>query len=193
MDRIRKLFGEVDLNWKKVIIMAIVAGVYTGIVAMMPITKETSFRDIAIQFEVWILFGIFIICNSKSNIDSAAKCFVFFLISQPLVYLVQVPFSEMGWSLFTYYRTWFIWTLLTIPMGFIGYYLKMNKWWGLFILTPVMLLLGLHYGDYLNLTLFHFPYHLLSTIFCFVTLLVYPLVVFKAEKLRKAGLMISAV
>lgn len=37
--------------------------------------------------------------NSKDPLDSALKTFVFFLISQPLVYLVQVSFSEMGWGL----------------------------------------------------------------------------------------------
>ena len=30
----------------------------------------------------------------------AAKVFVFFLISQPLIYLFQVPFSQDGWGLF---------------------------------------------------------------------------------------------
>ena len=61
--------------------------------ALIPITADTSFRDIAIKFECWILFGIIIICNSKNPKDSALKCFVFFLISQPLVYLIQVPLS----------------------------------------------------------------------------------------------------
>ncbi len=41
--------------------------------------------------------------------------FFFFLISQPLIYLLQVPFSSMGFELFIYYKYWFIWTLLTIP------------------------------------------------------------------------------
>ena len=61
----KKLFGEINLTWKKLIIFAIIAGVYTAAMALIPITKETSFRDIAIQFEWWILFGIIIICNSN--------------------------------------------------------------------------------------------------------------------------------
>ena len=73
----KKLFGGIDLNWKKLIIFAIIAGVYTAIMAMLPITKNTSFADIAISFEVWILFGIVIIMNSKSAKDSALKCFIF--------------------------------------------------------------------------------------------------------------------
>ena len=72
--------------------------------ALLPIAKDTSFSDITVSFEVWILFGIFIIMNSKSPVDSAFKCFVFFLISQPLIYLIQVPFSNLRWQIFVYYR-----------------------------------------------------------------------------------------
>lgn len=78
MKKIKKLFGEIDLNWKKLVIFAIIAGVYTGVMAMLPLAKDTSFADITISFEVWILFGILIIMNSKSAKDSALKCFVFF-------------------------------------------------------------------------------------------------------------------
>ena len=84
----KKIFGGIDLTWPKVIIMAIIAGVYTAIMAMLPIAYDTSFSDLTVTFEVWIFLGIFIIMNSKSAKDSALKCFIFFLISQPLVYLV---------------------------------------------------------------------------------------------------------
>ena len=76
-NNMKKLFGEINLTWKKLIIFAIITGIYTAIMAMIPITKETSFRDIAIQLEWWILFGIIIITNSKSHLDSALKCLVF--------------------------------------------------------------------------------------------------------------------
>ena len=109
----KKIFGELNITWKKLIILSIIFGVYPAIMALLPITKDTSFRDIAISFEVWILLGILIITNSKSPKESALKCFIFFLISQPLIYLVQVPFSHLGWQLFGYYKTWFIWTLFT--------------------------------------------------------------------------------
>ena len=103
----KKLFGEINLTWKKLIVFSVLAGVYTAVMTLIPATKDTSFRDIAISFECWILFGIIIICNSKSPLDSALKCFIFFLISQPLVYLIQVPFSSIGWRLFVYYKYWF--------------------------------------------------------------------------------------
>ena len=192
MEKIKKLFGGINLNWKKLIIFAVIAGVYTGVMAMLPITKNTSFADISISFEVWILFGILIIMNSKSAKDSALKCFIFFLISQPLVYLTQDIVNHSSLFL-TYYRFWIIWTICTIPMGFIGYFMKKDKWWGLAILTPMLIFLGVHYSGFLGETMFYFPYHLLSTLFCIVTLVLYPICIFNNKKVKITGLIISFV
>lgn len=189
MKVLHKIFGGINLTWLKVIILAVVTGIYTGLINQVPFLLDTSFRDIAISFEVWIFFGIFIIMNSKSNLDSALKCFVFFLISQPLVYLVEVPF--LGWEVMNYYRNWILWTVLTFPMGFIGYYMKKDKWWGLFILTPILLLLGDHYASFLGETIFSFPNHLLSCIFCAVTMIIYVIAIFNGKKTKIAGLIIS--
>ena len=190
MERIKKLFGGINLNWKKLIIFAIIAGTYTGIMAMLPIAKDTSFADITISFEVWILFGIIIIMNSKSAKESSLKCFVFFLISQPLVYLIQDVINQSNLFL-TYYRFWFIWTIGTIPMGFIGYFMKKDKWWGLLILAPMLIFLGFHYSRFLGQTIYNFPYHLLSTLFCIITLLLYPICIFNNKKVKVAGILIS--
>ena len=192
MEKLKKIFSGVNLTWKKLIIFANIAGVYTAIMAIIPIAKDTSFADITISFEVWILFGIFIIMNSKSAKDSALKCFIFFLVSQPLVYLIQVPFTSQGWNLFVYYKYWFIWTLLTIPMGFIGYFMKKDKWWGLVILTPILVFLGFHYSGFLGQVIYNFPFHLLSTLFCIITLLLYPICIFNNKKVRITGIVISS-
>lgn len=186
----KKLFGEINLTWKRTIIFAIIAGAYTAIMAMIPMAKDTSFADITVSFEVWIFFGIFIIMNSKSAKDSALKCFVFFLISQPLVYLIQDVIKHS--SLFiTYYRNWVFWTIATIPMGFIGYYMKKDEWWGLLILAPILVFLGEHYSTYLSKTMFSFPYHLLTTLFCLITLIIYPIAIFNNKKNKVVGIVIS--
>lgn len=190
MNNIKKLFGEINLTWKKLILFSILSGVYTGIMSLLPI-NNTSFKDITISFEVWILFGIIIIMNSNSKIDSALKCFVFFLVSQPLVYLIQVPFNDLGFNLFKYYKYWFIWTILTLPMGYIGYYIKKDKWYGLIILTPILIFLGSHYYLYLRYTIFNYPHHLLSTLFCLITLILYPLNIFNNKNLKIIGSIIS--
>ena len=187
----KKLFGGLNLTWPKLIIFAVIAGVYTGVMALLPITTDTSFADISITFEWWVLFGILIIVNSKSPLDSGLKCLVFFLISQPLVYLVQVPYNAFGWGIFRYYPGWFVWTLFTFPMGFIGWYMKKDKWWGLLILTPILIFVGYHYLSFLWETRTYFPNHLLSAIFCAVTVILYPLFIFKDRRIRLVGLAIS--
>lgn len=130
----QKLFGKLNITWGKLILFAVICGVYTGVMALLPMAKDTSFQDITMTFECWILFAVVIIMNSKSPLDSALKVFVFFLVSQPLVYLVQAPFHPDGLSLFRFYPPWFLWTLLTFPAAFVGHYLKKDKWWGLLIL-----------------------------------------------------------
>ena len=189
----KKLFGQINMTWPKLIIFAVIAGVYTGVMAALPITKDTSFADISITFEWWVLFGIIIIVNSKTPLDSALKCIVFFLISQPLVYLVQVPFNTYGWGIFRYYPGWFVWTLCTFPMGFVGYFMRKNKWWSLLILVPILFFVGYHYWSFLRETLSYFPRHLLSALFCAATLVIYPLFVFAAKRLRTIGLIVSLV
>ncbi len=191
VDILKKLFGGINLTWTKLIIFAVCSGVYTAVIAMLPVVQNTSFRDLVETFEVWILFGIFIIMNSKSAKDSAIKCFVFFLISQPLVYIVQdlINYNNL---FMTYYRFWVLWTIACLPMGFIGYYMKKDKWYGVAILTPILMLLGFMLNKYLSETLFYFPRHLLTTIFCVVTLILYPVVIFKDRKLKSIGLIVSS-
>ena len=180
------IFGGIKLTWLRIIIAAILIGVYCGVIALIPATLNTSFRDICISFEVWILFGIIIIMNSKSNLDSALKCFVFFLISQPLIYIVQDVVNHSS-LLMTYYRFWVLPTIACVPMGFIGYYMKKDKWWGLLILLPMMFFLGFHYSGFLKELVFLFPSHLLSAIFCVVTIIVYPLFIFKNKNIKYIG------
>ena len=193
MKAIEKIFGGINLTWPKLIIAAIIAGGFTAAMAIIPEVQNTSFNTIAVTFEVWILFGILIIMNSKSNLDAALKCFVFFLISQPLVYLIQVPFSYMGWGLFGYYRYWFYWTLLCLPMGYIGYYMKKDKWYGYLILLPMIWLTALSYMGYFSDFLFSSPRYRLITIFCAEVMILSPGAIFKDRRIRAVGAAIGGV
>ena len=69
--------------------------------------------------------------------------------------------------------------------------MKKDKWWGLLILTPMLIFLGIHYSRFLGQTIYNFPYHLLSTLFCIITLLLYPICIFSNKKARVAGTIIS--
>lgn len=189
---IKKLFGGIELTWPKVIIAAVIAGVFTAVMAIIPALNHTSFIAITVTFEAWIFFGILIIMNSRSNLDAALKCFVFFLISQPLVYLLQVPFSWQGWGLFGYYKYWFLWTLLCFPMGYVGYYMKKGKWWGYLILLPMIILTAYSYLTYLPRFQFYLPKFLLVTLFCAAAMILYPVFIFEDRKIRIAGAAIGA-
>ena len=184
---IKKLFGGINLTWPKLIISAVIAGVITAVIAIIPELHNTSFIGITVSFEVWVLFGILIIMNSKSNLDAALKCFVFFLISQPLVYLIQVPFSSLGWQLFGYYRYWFMWTLLCFPMGFVGYWMKKGKWWGYLILLQMIALTAMSYAKYFSDFLFYMPRFILISVFCACAMIFYPVAIFENKVIRIIG------
>lgn len=185
---IKKLFDGINLTWPKLIVSAVAAGVFTAAMAIIPIFQDTSFITITATFEVWILFGIIIIMNSKSNMDSALKCFVFFLISQPLVYLIQVPFSWQGWNLFGYYKYWFVWIVLCFPMGYIGYWMKKDKWWGYLILLPMIVMTAGSYSAYFSDFLFSMPRYILISLFCACVMIIYPAAIFNNKKSKRSVL-----
>ena len=184
MSKIRKLFGEYDMTWKKVIVFAIISAIYTALINEVLFLRDTSFQDIAISYECWILFAVFIIVNCKNYKDAALKCFVFFLISQPLIYLIEVPFEPEGFGIFRFYKFWFVITLLTIPGAAVAYQIKRNDWISVLVLTIANGLLVFIASKYLNSCIGKFPNHLLSLIFC-IALAVFMIFVFIKEPKKK--------
>ena len=168
-----KLYGGLTMRWPVVIAFAVCAAVVTAVFLIVPLFKDTSFARMGVTFEAWIFFAVIIMANCKKPLESALKVFVFFLISQPLIYLLQVPFSWMGWGLFGYYRYWFIWTLLTFPMALIGWYITKKDWLALLILAPVLFLLTHDYVSAFSDTLHHFPRLLVTALFCLGQVLLY--------------------
>ena len=183
-----KLFGGIRMSWVKVILFAVVTAVVTSMFLLLPIFDNTSFREMGVSFEAWILFAVIIMTNCKKPLESALKTFVFFLISQPLIYLIQVPFSDMGWSLFGYYKYWFIWTLATFPMALVGWYLKKRNWLSLLILSPMICLLAFFGCGYVSRTIVDFPSHIISAVFCFGQIILYLYALFDDMKQRLVGL-----
>lgn len=175
MNILNKVFGNLRLTWTGTIVFGILCGAYTGIVMTIPALKNTSFQDIGIGFEWWILFAMLIITNSRSPAESACKTFAFFLISQPIVFLIQ----PNGTDLFQrYYGIWFIWTLFTFPMAWIGWYTRKNNIPAVLILSPMLFLLTDHALGYVR------KQHILSVIFCLTEIAVLIFAVFKEKKHR---------
>lgn len=176
--KIKNLFGGLEISWPKLVIFSVIMGIYTALVAMLA-PDGNSFHDIAVTAEWWVLPAIIIIVNSKKPLEAALKTFVFFLISQPLVYLFQVPFSHMGWGLFGYYPFWFKITLLTFPGAFIGWYIKKDKWYSGIILSVMTVLLAITGVAYIHSFIETPPNHLISIIYCFVMIPLFIFAIFK--------------
>lgn len=140
---LKKLFGGINMTWVKVIIFAIIMGIYVGLIALL-VPDKNFLHNIAVTEERWFLPAVIIIVNCKKHWEAALKTFVFFLISQPLVYLVQVPFNSMGWQLFGYYRYWFIITCMTLPGAFIAWFIKKDNILSAIILSVATCILALH-------------------------------------------------
>ena len=162
----KKLFGGIKMTWPRLIIFAVISGIVTGLVALL-VPEGNSVRQIAVTLEAWIVLAIIIVVNCEKPLEAACKTFVYFLISQPLVYLIQVPFNAMGWGLFGYYRYWFYWTLATFPCAFIAWYIKRDDWIGAVIHSVALVALIWFGTGYLKQLIGNFPHYLLATLFCF--------------------------
>lgn len=169
-----KLFGGLKMSWPAVILFAVVTGVYTGLVGSAKWLDDTSYRDIAVMVEWWVVFAVVIATNCKGPLECMLKIFIFFVISQPLVYLVEVALGatdpSMAW---TYYTT--IWgprTLLTLPGGLLAFYIKKENPFGGVVMGmtfATQMLMGVSYAW---MTVRNPPRHALSAAFCFASAVV---------------------
>ncbi len=185
-----KIYGGINLTWPGIILYAVATAVLTTVFLVLPIFKNTSFMRVGETPEAWVFFAVIIIANAKSPLDSALKTFVFFLISQPLIYLLQVPFSSQGWELFRYYKFWFILTLCTFPAAYIGWYIRKKNWISLLILMPVLILLALLCRDGLKQMIHQFPNMLIMVMFCILQILLYLYVFTKKPSQKLVGVLI---
>ena len=187
-----KLYGGINLTWPGVILYALGTAVLTSVFLIVPVFKNTSFHRMGETLEAWIFFAIIIIANTKKPLESALKTFVFFLVSQPLIYLIQVPFSWQGWGIFQYYKHWFILTLCTFPAAFIGWYIKKKNWLSLLILTPVLALLAYLCEDGMKHVIHQFPNLLLMVLFCIAQVLIYLYVFTEKISQKIIGVLVPA-
>ena len=193
MKNLKKYFGEFDMTWPRVLLLALGTAVWTAAMAAIPLLNDTSFEDISVTFEWWFLFAVFIVVNCKKWWEASLKCFVFFLVSQPLIYLFQVPFSTQGWGLFGYYRYWFIFTLLTLPGAAVAYQLKRKNWLSVAVLCVATGYLAFQSAMYFHSAALRFPRHLLSAVFCLALAVFFVLVLLDNKKQRIAALAIPLI
>ena len=188
-----KLYGGLNMSWPAVIVFATATAVLTAAFLIIPVFKRTSFERMGVYLEAWIFFAVIIMANCKKPLESALKTFVFFLISQPLIYLLQVPFSSLGWGIFRYYTYWFIWTLITFPMAFFGWYITKKNWISVLIFSTVLAFLGYTAWECGSFASRHFPNLIIAAMFCVMQILIYIAVFFPDLRQKAVGILIPAV
>ena len=154
------------MTWPVVAAFAAIIGIYVGVINQIPILYDTSFRDIAVSYEWWVLFAVLIVSNCKNAKEAGLKCLVFFLISQPVIFLVELPSIGLDKVLYYYTKIWLPITLLTLPGGAIAFYAKKQNALGAVVLSignTIVALMGVSYFLKLYSA---FPRHLLTVISC---------------------------
>ena len=190
---LNRIYGNTDMSWKKVLIFAVCCAFVTGLILCVPFLEGTSLENIGVCFEAWIALALVVIINSEKPVEAGLKSFVFFLISQPLIYLVQVPFSWMHWGIFMYYKRWFIITLLTLPGGMIAWYSKKGNLLSLAVLACAdAILLALEFPYHLTSLIHHFPHQLLALAFILFSSSFYTMHFLKNRKYRALSFAIKA-
>lgn len=184
MEVLNKLFFKQKMSWPKVIIGAVIVAIVTAALLVIPGVKDTSLSYIGVNIECWVLFALIIIMNCERALEAGLKTFVFFLISQPLIYLLQVPFSHLGWSLFQFYPRWGIYTVLCFPVAMLAWTIKKNKWWGGIILAIATCFLGYELATYIKGLVDNFPHGLIATIFTALLIVVLIFTILK-DKIAK--------
>lgn len=175
---------KTEMTWVKVMILAVGSAVVIALLNCIPALERTSFTAPAETLEAWIVLAVYIIMNCKSYKDSMLKTFVFFLVSQPLIYLIEVPFKEAGWSLFGYYPFWGIVTVLTIPGAAIAYRVKKGDTLSALILSVAnvgMIIIGF---DRINTVIYEFPRFIITLIFCLAFPVIFIVLLLKEKKSR---------
>lgn len=190
MKKLSKLFGGLPMTWPIVCGFAVIIGIYVGVINQIPILYDTSFRDIAVTTEWWVLFAVLIVSNCRSAREAGLKCLVFFLISQPVIYLTELPTLGLDKALYYYTSIWLPISLLTLPGGMIAFFAKKQNAWGAVILGIGNTFVALMGVSYFGQMLRSFPRHLLTVVSCAGIIAV---TVFGVQKTRRTRLFSAVV
>lgn len=167
------------MKWKILIPFSIGIGIIIGVLNRIPAFYNTSITDIAVVLDMWIPLAILIIWKSKNAKEAMIKTFVFFLISQPLIYLTEVIIdtvfngANFGSQFVQFFRNyyfgagWALWTVLTIPGAFIAYRVKKGDFVSAIILSVATGYLGYSGMTWVLSSITKtFPNHILSGLLC---------------------------
>jgi hypothetical protein len=187
--RLDRLFTGTPMGWPVVIGFAVVAGVATAALNLVPALADTSATDIAVSYEWWLVFGVVIATNCESPLEAALKVFVFFLVSQPLVYLVETPF--LGAHVWGYYPYWLGATVACLPAGALANQMRRRGTVGMVALALALAMLAVLAGYYGWKTWYAFPRHLVTVLFTVAAMLALAVEFSRPGKARLAMLALA--
>lgn len=182
---------KMDWSWRNLLIFTVLVSVFITVLNIIPALEGTSFQLPAVTMEFWILPALYIVLNCRSYKDAMLKILVFFLVGQPLIYLLEVPFKAEGWGLFKFYPFWFKMTLLTVPAAAVAYRIKKDDLLSAFILSLGGLFMFTQRVD--TLVIARFPTYFIAFLFCLITPFVLVPICLKKKKTRIAGFAFTAV
>ena len=178
------------MTWPIVCGFAVIIGIYVGVINQIPILHDTSFQDIAVTLEWWVLFAVLIVSNCKSAWEAGLKCLVFFLISQPIIFLVELPTIGLDKALYYYTGIWLPISLLPLPGGAIAFLAKRQNVLGAAILGVGNTIVALMGVSYFQQILKVFPRHLLTVASCAAIVAV---TILGMQKKRRTRLLSAAI
>lgn len=183
-NKLNKLFFETKMTWLRVILLAVGSAVLTAAVLLIPPLAKTSASYLGVTPEAWFVFALIIVMNCEKPLEAAIKTFVFFLISQPLIYLLQVPFFDRGWEIFMYYPYWLKITVLTLPGAVVAWFVKKDNILSALVLSVATGFIGAVLASAAVTVLYSFPGELIRTVFCLLEILVFIFVLLKNKRGR---------
>lgn len=165
-----RIIKATEATYKNVICFAVICGIITGLILdvelfKIPSLMDNSLYNIGICFEFWVFATMIIVSRTRKPLEAACKVFVYFLISQPLVYLMKVPVDPRGWGVFVDYKGWFVWTLLTFPGAYIAWYTNKKSNMSIAIFMVAILFLSYEFAQHFDVLIGHFPFQLLACAF----------------------------
>lgn len=154
-------------TYKNVIWFAIICGLITGGILDVELLKIDAIKDnslfnMGICFEFWVFATMIIVSRTNKPLEAACKVFLYFLISQPLIYLVKVPIDARGLGVFKDYIGWFVWTVLTFPGAFIAWYTNKKNNVSIAIFMVAILFLSYEFAQHFNVFITHFPFQIIA-------------------------------
>lgn len=186
-------FLNKEITWIFVIILSVITAAVVAVLNCIPALEGSSFTMPATTIELWIVLALFILLNCKNYKDAALKTFVFFLISQPLIYLIEVPFKTPGWGLFQNYPRWGLMTVLTLPGAVIAYRVKKGDLISAIILSVANVALVLMGFKHMQTVVAYFPRLILAALFCFIMPVVFTMVLLKGKNAKITAALLIAI